>query len=409
MEQKIEKITPEVTEEINQEFSNISLIIDDKYLKDIEVEAPELKIKEDEEGTEEKEYPEVSDTKEIESEKSKLFPQILLTKSTTQPESAEVEIDEKENEEGKAVNGFKYEDNKSKVDGVVAKLLAKKKVEIPPAREVYDKELERYIKSKVDKTKTEPIDTVLNDEEEDLREDEIITSPSSTIGQSILASLVAFPDFSSNTFTAIIVPKYYQDAPGELDIGNIAEAEPDDLNEVKAARLLKDSFGVRLEGIDIPQPKKEAFETKFLNTSIKRVKPGTTLTRNVSLNIRLDTDLYICEFFERASGFSRWRKEGDRSAVELFPALFSMNLHNQDRINTDHAAKGTFDLYVYHQIKRDRAQPIDIKHNYILYILRDMKPLGRSGNLDFKSEGANPLQASFKFTYRRCEQFYYEA
>lgn len=396
------------TEELNTEFSNIQIVSDESFLSDIEVEEKDLIANKEE--AEVREYPLPEQSKE-EAEEAKVFPSMMITRETT---SAPTPTELLKEDEAKAnfdkTTKVGYDFTGPTVKPLIEQLLSKKKSKGLKDREnstteVNDKTLkalmEAYVPEKPKELKKE-----LEKEDVDFREHSIITSPSAAIGQSILSTAMTFPDFMSNMFTAILVPKHYQTTPGELAVGELSKENPDDKNEIKAANILKDSFGLRLEGIDIPQPKKEAFETKFLNTSIKRVKPETSIVRNITLNIRQDTDFYICEFLERASGFSRWRKAADKSAVELFPSLFPVSISTQVS-GGGKASKGLYDLYVYHQVSLDRAQTIDTKHNYILYIFRDIKFLGRASALDFKSDAANAITASFKMTFRKIEQFSY--
>lgn len=257
----------------------------------------------------------------------------------------------------------------------------------------------------------------------------------------VLSRMMQFPDLLSNMYTAFLFSKNESNQPESADGTKKSE---DDTFEKRERQAIADEFCFRLEGISIPMPKKEVYEIPFLNTSIKGVNNVTTLNHAIDLQIREDSNLFMCSFFEKKSGINKWNNVGELKDLETSNKLQSTPLHsllygdekykkklttylssntkpNLDKGETDEATLVIFQNLSEAATKRDagsrtyseksRLSPftnsgwLDGRKNFRVWVIEGVRFLGRSSAITFTIDNAEPLVDTFKCIFRQIHSY----
>ena len=256
-----------------------------------------------------------------------------------------------------------------------------------------------------------------NLKENDIRVDTLKTNNAA----SILSALSSFPDFLTNTYTAYIYPVDSIVGSSNTELKNYEL-------EDKSTKVLMRDFCFRVDGISIPQAKKEPFSLSFLNTSIKKIDSITTYNRNLSISLRTDGGLYIPSLLEKASGINKWNKIGTWSSLDnklstenlrntpLYPILRSSKKYTSTNpfSNTiEDMERNEFNIVIVHNLFSTKEQEPSkslnpllndkvIKGVYIVYTFEKVRFLGRSTPYEFNRATSDPLNVSFDFIFRKC-------
>lgn len=182
-------------------------------------------------------------------------------------------------------------------------------------------------------------------------------------------------------------------------------------------------ISTRIESIDIPMFKQTVQQIRFAGQVINKIVGKKERATKVDLNIRLDQSMYILDAFHALNG-DFWASERKRlengkqiySGKQFYNlmglAASSTNIPAIDIVVEYDANYMTFSSY------HDKAGTIGFKDDSTLvvpkeddrwlskkgriqrYVFHDCKFLGHSSAIDFKSSGAEPLSATFPFTFR---------
>lgn len=237
----------------------------------------------------------------------------------------------------------------------------------------------------------------------------------------ILTAMMISPDFMSNMYI-IYLTRLDESEDPEL-ISNLGK---------------NPNITFVADGIDIPQVKYETFETKFLNTSIKREKPEPSITRKGSLTIRNDENFYLLSELESGSGYAqphKWQEDTyafyrdgkyNMEVVQLLPSemIWEEYMADYDVITLPSRGHASFkgktippsnlanlgikaeqntaqdiSTLMFDKLD-DRALGADNVRAKI-YTFEEVQFLGRSNALEYKRNDASPLSSTFNFIFKQ--------
>lgn len=250
------------------------------------------------------------------------------------------------------------------------------------------------------------------------------------------------PDFMSNMYNVyfIIMPKNMKVTKSMYDSKELFKyTGVTDIDMSKfVEKLDKDSgrnylvtdtnkkwsiISTRIESIDIPMFKQTVQQIRFAGQVINKVVGKKERATKVDLNIRLDQSMYILDAFH-ALNSDFWASERKRlengksiySGKQFYNlmglAASSPNIPAIDIVVEYDADYMTFSSYhdkagtvgftndVSHVVPPTDDRWLSKKGRIQRYVFHDCKFLGRSSAINFKSSGAEPLSATFPFTFR---------
>ena len=251
------------------------------------------------------------------------------------------------------------------------------------------------------------------------------------------------PDFMANMYNIYLleVPATYRDYPEQAyktgtTLGTYIGPETDtgrnflgtDTNDLFSI------IGMRTEGIEIPNKSLNTADIKVAGQLVKKIVGNVNMPNKASFTIELDQSMFILDAFHRLNG-DWWAKEyaaysaidagllkGNASeANHITGKQFLLNFGNlpyHSSSDKNGGKKSIIDVIVEY----DAAYQIMSRYDYKFgnnsqkveddrfltktgrvqrYILHDCRFLGRSSALTFQNSSAEPMKATFPFTFRR--------
>ena len=251
------------------------------------------------------------------------------------------------------------------------------------------------------------------------------------------------PDFMANMYNIYLleVPAEYRDYPEqayktgtalgtyigpETDTGrNFLGTDTNDLFSI---------IGMRTEGIEIPNKSLNTTDIKVAGQLVKKIVGNVNMPNKASFTIELDQSMFILDAFHRLNG-DWWAKEyAAYSAIDagLLKGNASSSNHitgkqfllnygtlpfhsSSDKVGSE---KSIIDIIVEYDAAYQIMSRYDnkfgggskkVEDDRFLtkrgrvqrYILHDCRFLGRSSALTFQNSSAEPMKATFPFTFRR--------
>ena len=251
------------------------------------------------------------------------------------------------------------------------------------------------------------------------------------------------PDFMANMYNIYLleVPAEYRDYPEqayktgtalgtyigpETDTGrNFLGTDTNDLFSI---------IGMRTEGIEIPNKSLNTTDIKVAGQLVKKIVGNVNMPNKASFTIELDQSMFILDAFHRLNG-DWWAKEyAAYSAIDA--GLLKGNASSSNHITgkqfllnygtlSFHSSsdkvggkKSIIDVIVEYDAAYQIMSRYDnkfgggskkVEDDRFLtkrgrvqrYILHDCRFLGRSSALTFQNSSAEPMKATFPFTFRR--------
>lgn len=257
------------------------------------------------------------------------------------------------------------------------------------------------------------------------------------------------PDFMANMYNIYLleVPAKYRDYPEQAyltgtALGTYIGPETDTGRDYLGTNTndLFSIIGMRTEGIEIPNKTLNTTDIKVAGQLVKKIVGNVTNPNKASFTIELDQSMFILDAFHRLNG-DWWAKEY-RSYSAIDAGLLKGNASSSNHItgkqfllnygtlpfhsSSDKVGgeKSIIDVIVEYDAAyqiasryNDKAgasdlenkAPEKVKDERFLsktgrvqrYILHDCRFLGRSSALTFQNSSAEPMKATFPFTFRR--------
>ena len=257
------------------------------------------------------------------------------------------------------------------------------------------------------------------------------------------------PDFMANMYNIYLleVPATYRDYPEQAyktgtTLGTYIGPETDTGRNFLGTNTndLFSIIGMRTEGIEIPNKSLNTTDIKVAGQLVKKIVGNVNMPNKASFTIELDQSMFILDAFHRLNG-DWWAKEyAAYSAIDagLLKGEASSSNHitgkqfllnygtlpfhsSSDKVGGE---KSIIDIIVEYDAAyqiasryNDKAgssdlenkAPEKVKDERFLsktgrvqrYILHDCRFLGRSSALTFQNSSAEPMKATFPFTFRR--------
>ena len=251
------------------------------------------------------------------------------------------------------------------------------------------------------------------------------------------------PDFMANMYNIYLleVPATYRDYPEqayktgtalgtyigpETDTGrNFLGTDTNDLFSI---------IGMRTEGIEIPNKSLNTADIKVAGQLVKKIVGNVNMPNKASFTIELDQSMFILDAFHRLNG-DWWAKEyAAYSAIDvgllkgeasnsntITGKQFLLNFGNlpyHSSADKTGGKKSIIDVIVEYDAAYQIMSRYDnkfgsgskkVEDDRFLtrrgrvqrYILHDCRFLGRSSALTFQNSSAEPMKATFPFTFRR--------
>lgn len=295
--------------------------------------------------------------------------------------------------------------------------------------------------------------------EEDIRFNRLISKPASKYDDikddinPIDVLQASEPDFMANMYNIYIleVPALYRDNPEQayktgVALGTYIGPETPTGRDYLGTNTndLFSIIGMRTEGIEIPNKSLNTTDIKVAGQLVKKIVGNVNTPNKASFTVDLDQNMFILDAFHRLNG-DWWAKEyGAYNALDA--GLLNGNASESNHIkgkqfllnfgtlpfhsSSDKVGgnKSIIDIIVEydaaHQIisrYNNKLGSNDIIENgsntsvpkanddrFLLrrgrvqrYILHDCRFLGRSSSLTFQNSSADPMKATFPFTFRR--------
>lgn len=251
------------------------------------------------------------------------------------------------------------------------------------------------------------------------------------------------PDFMANMYNIYLleVPATYRDYPEQAyktgtTLGTYIGPETDtgrnflgtDTNELFSI------IGMRTEGIEIPNKSLNTTDIKVAGQLVKKIVGNVNMPNKASFTIELDQSMFILDAFHRLNG-DWWAKEyAAYSAIDA--GLLKGNASSSNHItgkqfllnygtlpfhsssDKNGGKKSIIDVIVEYDAAYQIMSRYDnkfgggskkVEDDRFLtkrgrvqrYILHDCRFLGRSSALTFQNSSAEPMKATFPFTFRR--------
>lgn len=251
------------------------------------------------------------------------------------------------------------------------------------------------------------------------------------------------PDFMANMYNIYLleVPATYRDYPEQAyktgtTLGTYIGPETDtgrnflgtDTNELFSI------IGMRTEGIEIPNKSLNTTDIKVAGQLVKKIVGNVNMPNKASFTIELDQSMFILDAFHRLNG-DWWAKEyaaystidvgllkGNASESNTITGKqFLLNFGNlpyHSSADKNGGKKSIIDVIVEYDAAYQIMSRYDnkfgssskkVEDDRFLtkrgrvqrYILHDCRFLGRSSALTFQNSSAEPIKATFPFTFRR--------
>lgn len=251
------------------------------------------------------------------------------------------------------------------------------------------------------------------------------------------------PDFMANMYNIYLleVPAEYRDYPEqayktgtalgtyigpETDTGrNFLGTDTNDLFSI---------IGMRTEGIEIPNKSLNTTDIKVAGQLVKKIVGNVNMPNKASFTIELDQSMFILDAFHRLNG-DWWAKEyaaysaidagllkgNASSSNHITGKQFLLNFGNlpyHSSSDKNGGKKSIIDVIVEYDAAYQIMSRYDnkfgggskkVEDDRFLtkrgrvqrYILHDCRFLGRSSALTFQNSSAEPMKATFPFTFRR--------
>ena len=251
------------------------------------------------------------------------------------------------------------------------------------------------------------------------------------------------PDFMANMYNIYLleVPATYRDYPEqayktgtalgtyigpETDTGrNFLGTDTNDLFSI---------IGMRTEGIEMPNKSLNTTDIKVAGQLVKKIVGNVNMPNKASFTIELDQSMFILDAFHRLNG-DWWAKEyAAYSAIDagllkgnasesntITGKQFLLNFGNlpyHSSADKNGGKKSIIDVIVEYDAAYQIMSRYDnkfgssskkVEDDRFLtkrgrvqrYILHDCRFLGRSSALTFQNSSAEPMKATFPFTFRR--------
>ena len=251
------------------------------------------------------------------------------------------------------------------------------------------------------------------------------------------------PDFMANMYNIYLleVPATYRDYPEQAyktgtTLGTYIGPETDtgrnflgtDTNDLFSI------IGMRTEGIEIPNKSLNTTDIKVAGQLVKKIVGNVNMPNKASFTIELDQSMFILDAFHRLNG-DWWAKEyAAYSAIDA--GLLKGNASSSNHItgkqfllnygtlpfhsssDKNGGKKSIIDVIVEYDAAYQIMSRYDnkfgggskkVEDDRFLtkrgrvqrYILHDCRFLGRSSALTFQNSSAEPMKATFPFTFRR--------
>ena len=251
------------------------------------------------------------------------------------------------------------------------------------------------------------------------------------------------PDFMANMYNIYLleVPAEYRDYPEQAyktgtALGTYIGPETDTGRNYLGTNTndLFSIIGMRTEGIEIPDKSLNTTDIKVAGQLVKKIVGNVNTPNKASFTVELDQSMFILDAFHRLNG-DWWAKEyaaysaidagllkGNASeANHITGKQFLLNygtLPFHSSTDKNGGKKSIIDVIVEY----DAAYQIMSRYDYKFgnnspkveddrfltktgrvqrYILHDCRFLGRSSALTFQNSSAEPMKATFPFTFRR--------
>ena len=251
------------------------------------------------------------------------------------------------------------------------------------------------------------------------------------------------PDFMANMYNIYLleVPATYRDYPEQAyktgtTLGTYIGPETDtgrnflgtDTNDLFSI------IGMRTEGIEIPNKSLNTTDIKVAGQLVKKIVGNVNMPNKASFTIELDQSMFILDAFHRLNG-DWWAKEyAAYSAIDvgllkgnasesntITGKQFLLNFGNlpyHSSADKNGGKKSIIDVIVEYDAAYQIMSRYDnkfgsgskkVEDDRFLtkrgrvqrYILHDCRFLGRSSALTFQNSSAEPMKATFPFTFRR--------
>lgn len=251
------------------------------------------------------------------------------------------------------------------------------------------------------------------------------------------------PDFMANMYNIYLleVPAEYRDYPEQAyktgtTLGTYIGPETDtgrnflgtDTNDLFSI------IGMRTEGIEIPNKSLNTADIKVAGQLVKKIVGNVNMPNKASFTIELDQSMFILDAFHRLNG-DWWAKEyaaysvidvgllkGNASESNTITGKqFLLNFGNlpyHSSADKTGGKKSIIDVIVEYDAAYQIMSRYDnkfgsgskkVEDDRFLtkrgrvqrYILHDCRFLGRSSALTFQNSSAEPMKATFPFTFRR--------
>lgn len=251
------------------------------------------------------------------------------------------------------------------------------------------------------------------------------------------------PDFMANMYNIYLleVPAKYRDYPEQAyrtgtTLGTYIGPETDtgrnflgtDTNDLFSI------IGMRTEGIEIPNKSLNTTDIKVAGQLVKKIVGNVNMPNKASFTIELDQSMFILDAFHRLNG-DWWAKEyAAYSAIDvgllkgnasesntITGKQFLLNFGNlpyHSSADKNGGKKSIIDVIVEYDAAYQIMSRYDnkfgsgskkVEDDRFLtkrcrvqrYILHDCRFLGRSSALTFQNSSAEPMKATFPFTFRR--------
>jgi hypothetical protein len=276
------------------------------------------------------------------------------------------------------------------------------------------------------------------------------------------------PDFMKNMYTAFLVIntsgtvfEHTYEMGADIINSDVASAFSSIYGSSDAYKSFADNtldnfygvttniFGVRLNGIDIPQKKQKTHDLDFLTFKIPRVESTVELSHEGEITLDLDQNLYMLDamnimsynlktlYNKKQTFYSDTIKAFNSFGTQLysatqpsqivnsyilnfFPLMYSLTSgYSLELEDIKNGVRPHIDLVVfvntnYRSWTSNESDPVNLKDNLdyaikyedFYYTFSDVRFLGQSSSIKFSSEGANKLTASYKFIYNRLYKSY---